>query len=488
MNELYIENIKKFSDSNNNETERKEIKSDIQKQNERQKFIEEREIRAALRRQNQPLWQYEAEKLPAEQREKFRDIIEKIIENEENTEIEVAMEEARKMEEDVEEIIKDGKAKDRIQACAEVSAQKEYLLKDKTRIEKEESVRPYFLLVTEALKKDDLETAETVIKTLPPEKKQIFSEVQDILDRSFEKKQKQYIQEGKEEKLVELMRTRDMVSSQFDLKKLSQLSSEEKNSPELKEAAKEFLLGKIQSIAEILSGDGLRQYIWTREELKREGVNTDSIDTDAEVRYTLKTIIVKDTEFFDYFISEQIDHFRDLSSQLEISGIMAKNELMKDKRVHEIFSLILQDSLFSRKNLAGKEMFKNYLSLRDKLSKLGILKKKLIDSSEENRINLLKFLINEIPPNKHVENKLGNLLDILEIMGTEGMLSADQMKKLRENKLFLNRIKTSLVSDLKKCSPIDRDKNYVEWRMRIARTGLASEKQVDEWLDEKRNP
>ena len=93
---------------------------------EREYFITERETRAALRRQNQPLWQYEAEKLPDQQREKFRTMLEEVINREEKTEIEVAQEEAQKINEDVDELIAEMKAENRTQANAMVMERKEY--------------------------------------------------------------------------------------------------------------------------------------------------------------------------------------------------------------------------------------------------------------------------------------------------------------------------------------------------------------------------
>ena len=413
-------------------------------------------------------------------------MLEEVINREEKTEIEVAQEEAQKINEDVDELIAEMKAENRTQANAMVMERKEYQLKDQDQITKEESVRPYFLLVTESLKKDDLETAKAVMETLPPDKKQIFSEVRDILDRPFEKKQKQYLQEGKADKLAELMDVRDLVANQFDMKNLEKMSEEEKRSSEFVEAAKEFLLEKLHSITRVLSGDGLRQYIWTRNSLKKSGVDTSEIDSNREIRYSLVSVVVEDTKSHEPFIVGQIDHYNYLTSQLEIAGIMKKNELDTDPKTRRMFASILEESAEDDARLSGKEILQNFIKFRDRVSRLGIMDKESIDESQEIQERINQLLLNEISEDTPGKNKMGNVLEIVEIMQKEKMLSPDQVKKISQDNDFMREFRIALQNNLDEYPENERDEIFANWKLVIVKAGITSEKVMDQWLAEKK--
>ena len=448
----------------------------------RKLFIEEREFTAALRKQNQPLWQYESSKLPGREQEEFRRIIREVIDKEENTEMEVAIEEALKMNEDIEGIFTEGKADSREEACARVFEKKEYQLKGRERIEHEESVRPYFLLIIDALEKDDLELAQGVIKTVPPDKKNAFGAVRDILNSPIEKKGKQYAEEENEDKLVRLMGVWGLVSNHFDVKNLENVDKELRQSPVFVNAAKRFLANKLEEIINISGGQEIKEYIWVRDNIIRAGVaKAEEIDSDSNIQWKLKTVLIGKGEDSKPFFIEQVERYQYLKSQLEIAGIIKKDEINRDPRVQDAFSSILNRSFDESVVLSDDEIFRRYLEIRKKLFHYRIMDKKEMDWNEKMQENFYEILLKQFSLDTGDEEKIRKFLDFYQQMAEEEMIPPEMVKKLgRDNKL-IGKLRNSLNEVVSLHSPSERKQFFSDFRDKIIKTGLVSDEIIDGW-------
>jgi hypothetical protein len=449
---------------------------------ERYRYVQEQEFRTVFREQKRPMWQEEQAKLPKEQKEKFQKVLEEVIYREENTPKEIAEEEARTMNEEIEELLREGKAKSHAEACALVFERKEYQLKNEKRVEQEESIRPYFLLVTKALDDDDLETAQGVIQALPPDKKEIFAAVRDVLDRPFEKKEKQYLEKGETEKLAKLMEARSDVTNQFDFASLERIDQESRKSPEFVQAATELLMNKLENLLHNFDGSKIKEYLWMRDKIVKAGVmDADKVDSNPEIRWKVVTVLVGGDELPESFLQEEVDRYQYLKTQMETAGIINKHTINQDPRVQNMFCSIFKKSF--ELDLSDEERLNHYLQLRERVSQYGIIHKNEVDHDPGIQENIQDMLRRQLSLNTSDEARINSFFKLLRKMTEEEMISPQLIKEMNSDEKTKKQIDDLLENIISKGIPKEDKDRYASLQEKINSGGVAVPEITDQWPD-----
>lgn len=454
----------------------------VRLEKQRAEFEQERELIAAVRLKNKPLWQQKKEQLPENIREKFEQVLTEVIDKEEGTVLEVAQEEANKMHEDIEDLVRDKEAENYAVACAEVFAKRTYQLKGQERIEKEEFVRPYLLLIEKEIKGNNFISAKEIIKNLPPKEKEICAQVPDIIDDLLERQEKKLIRDGDEEKLAELMAVRDIISNQFDLKNLEKLSAEQRQSPVFIRAAQKFLQNKLRNITDLFCAAKIKEYIWIREGIEESGMMSGAeVDATPGIKLQLKAMVIGNEKEWQSFFTDHIERYQYLKLQLEMAGIFKKDEIDQDRGTKKILQTILNNALEADENISKEDAFNRYLQARERMAGFGMMEKEEMDWNLNSQEKFQQLLFKQFSAAGSNEERLGKFFAMYEKMIRENMFPPEELKKIKRNPELAESIKTNFLGAVEENMGSRRAEVSAYFREKISGTDIISEEVVDSW-------
>lgn len=464
-----------------NMNSRENREEELSVEQKRELYIQECAMRAALRKQNRPLWAKEVERLPEEQQKKFAPILE-TLNKEKNTEAEVAEEEAYKAEEDIQELIVDKKAKTYAEASVKVFEQEEYQLKTEECIKKEEAVRPEVLAVEKYLQEDNPQAALEIIKNASPDKKEIFSAIPHVFDRALGRAERKCNREGDVNGLAQVLEVKNYVFDQFDLKNLDKMDPELRQSPVFVAAAKQFLQNKLDAATNFFCAEEIKEYIWMREELIKSGtVGAAEIDTNPAVQYKLTTILIGKSPEDKIIFIEHVERYQYLKNQLEVAGILEKDAADENPRVQEAFFSLLDNSLEKKENRSDTEVLERYMKIRARLAEYAILGKQEMDYDLKIQENLQDLLLRQFSAQVSDKEKLNNFLGFYQTMLQEDMLPPEEQKKFKQDKKLSSKIQTALAGAIMESPSEERPARYADFRQRIGVTELVTYETIDRW-------
>lgn len=216
------------------------------------------------RNESQDQWE-----MRADARNDYRSLWKKIFGMDKTEAMDIAVEEALKMDEAIEDLLKEGKAKDIEEAIEIVDQQREFQPKKKDKIEKEEYFRPDILQFGNALEENDFNKAVMLIHKVESIKGadgEVQKALREIISPLIDKKIAELVKNKDGESFVEafinLSRLKDI-----NVKDLG-LSEEEFRSPEILNAAKGYLVNELKTY-------GVDHFVHNRDKMVEAGIATE---------------------------------------------------------------------------------------------------------------------------------------------------------------------------------------------------------------------
>ena len=385
-----------------------------------EKFKQQPNLEDAQAQTPQTREQFEQERdIRAEERSRYRTIWQKILGREKIGEMDIAVEEALRMDAEIETMMQEGKVASTTEAVEVIEKEGKFGLKGQERIGKEEWARFRTLQFGGALEENDFGKASEIVYQAGQEKK-VDDENRQILEETIAPLITQKVAE-----LIQAKDGRNFVRAFYELGRLQPitaegLSQENLQSPEIQGAIKENLISWMRTDPEYFA-----KY---RDKWANNGFveNKEALNTLPEIQQIAKEELIS-------WMNIDPEYFAKYRNKWEQSGIINGSEMNMLQEVQNIAKDKLIDWMRT-----DPEYFAKY---RDKWAQAGIIDAEALSSLPEIQGIAKEKLISWMRTDPKYFAKYRDLWGNAGIIEVDEMNTLEEIQKIaREKLLSWNRI------------------------------------------------